>query len=213
MPFPTVRATICVLLLAAPAACRDSADTTAATTTSSVPASSTTSSSVPKELTSASRVRLDGIGPVVMGMTLDQATAAVGRKVAVDPNSLIERDGTDTCGFADVEGGSRDLTFMVLRDTPDAPWRIARLDVDDDGTIATGGGAHVGSTEDEVRRIYGDKLRVERHAYSGDEGGHYLIVDTDGDGGTRLLFETDGHKVLTYRSGRQDAVDAIEGCA
>lgn len=60
-------------------------DRAAFTTTSPPVASSTTTTTLEKELTATSRVRLDGIGPVVMGMTLADATAAVGRRVAVDP--------------------------------------------------------------------------------------------------------------------------------
>lgn len=201
------------VLLVAGCAEDDDGDGGAATTTtqSSVP-SSTTTATPERELTAASRVRLDGIGPVRMGMTLEEATAAVGRRVAVDPESLIGDDGTDLCGFAVVDGGPEGLAFMVNRDVPADAWRIVRLDVSDDGTIATGGGIRVGSTEDEVRRAYGDEIETEPHHHTAAEGGHYLVLDVDGPDGMKLLFETDGTKVLTYRSGLQSAVEAVEGC-
>jgi len=48
--------------------------------------------------------------------------------------------------------------------------------------------------------------------YTGPEG-HYLVLDADGEGGNMLLFETDGAKVLQFRSGDDSAVRAPEGCA
>lgn len=209
---PLIAACLAALLLVAGCGEDEKGDDAASTTTRAAATASTTSSTPEKELTAKSPVRLDGIGPVVMGMTLAEATAAVGRRVAVDPNSLIAGDDTDLCGSALVEGGPEGLSFMVNRDRPGGEWRIVRLDVSDGGTIATGGGIRVGSTEEDVRRVYGKDVRTEPHAYTGPKG-HYMVLDVDGPGGMKLLFETDGTKVLTYRSGLEGAVEAIEGCA
>jgi hypothetical protein len=183
--------------------------TVAPETTTSAPAP-TTSTTVERELSEASRLRLDGIGPVKIGMSLEEASAAVGRKVAVDETSLIQEPGEATCGFADVEDGPAGLSFMVLRDNPGAEWKIYRVDVFDTSRIATGGGIRNGSTEDEVKQVYGDKMKVEPHTYTGPEG-HYLVLDVDGEGGYMLLFETDGTKVLQFRSGNDEAVRAPRG--
>ena len=186
------------------------ATTAAAPTTTSAPASTTTTT-VEQELSEASRLRLDGIGPVKIGMTLEEASAAVGRNVMVKENSLLA-DEESTCGFAEVEGGPDGLSFMVLRDNPGGEWRIYRTDVYDTMRIATGGGIRIGATEDEVKQVYGDQLKTEPHEYTGPEG-HYLVLDVDGVGGYMLLFETDGTKVLRFRSGNDEAVRAPEGCA
>lgn len=183
-----------------------------ATTGTAAPASTTTASTVERELSEDSRLRLDGIGPVKIGMTLTEATQAVGREVAVDPRSLFD-DAESVCGFAEVSGGPGDLAFMVLRDDPQAEWRIYRADVHEASRIATGGGIRIGATEDEVKQVYGDKLKVEPHEYTGPVG-HYLILDVDGEGtGFMLLFETDGTRVTQFRSGNDEAVRAPEGCA
>lgn len=108
-----------------------STSTTAApeTTTSTAPetttsmAVATTTTTVERELSEASRLRLDGIGPVKIGMTLEEASAAVGREVTVEENSLLQEEES-TCGFADVQGGPTGLSFMVLRDNAGAQWRI-----------------------------------------------------------------------------------------
>ncbi len=39
-----------------------------------------------------------------------------------------------------------------------------------------------------------------------------MVLDVDGPGGMKLVFETDGKRVLTCRSGLQSAVEGIEGC-
>lgn len=188
-----------------------STSTTAAPETTTSTAAATTTTTVERELSEASRLRLDGIGPVKIGMTLEEASAAVGREVTVEENSLLQEEES-SCGFADVQGGPTGLSFMVLRDSPGAEWRIYRVDVFDSSGIATGGGVRIGATEGEVKQVYGDQLKVEPHEYTGPEG-HYLVLDVDGVGGYMLLFETDGTKVLQFRSGNDEAVRYPEGCA
>ena len=115
-----------------------------------------------------------------------------------------------SCGFAVVDGGPDGLAFMVNRDSPDDGWRIVRLDVSDD-RIATGGGTRVGSTEDEVRRVYGDKTKTEPHYDTSEKGGTIWSSTWTGRG-----YETplrDGrHEGPHLSSGFQSAVEAVEGC-
>jgi hypothetical protein len=145
-----------------------------------------------------------------MGMTLAQATAAVGMPVKLDPNYIL-----DDCAYALVEGGPKGLSFMVLRDGASAPWKIYRADVGQESSIATFSGIRSGATEGQVKAAYSGKggtYTVEPHPYTGPEG-HYLSYDADGKGGKLLIFETDGKKVTSFRAGEEGAVQAIEGCA
>jgi hypothetical protein len=216
-----IRIVVLAGLLVGATACGDPAgpggDTAGATSTTAAPetttstVAATTTTGVERELSEASRLRLDGIGPVKIGMTLEEASAAVGREVAVEENSLLAGEES-TCGFAKVEGGPAGLSFMVLRDGAGAEWRIYRVDVFDTSGIATSGGVRIGATEDEVKQVYGDQLKVEPHEYTGPEG-HYLVLDVDGEGGSMLLFETDGTKVTQFRSGNDEPVRYVEGCA
>ncbi|MGQ0538137.1 MAG: hypothetical protein ACT4R6_04255 [Gemmatimonadaceae bacterium] len=50
------------------------------------------------------------------------------------------------------------------------------------------------------------------HKYTGPTG-HYVIVQTTGDTLHRLIFETDGSRVVRFRAGRSPAVDYVEGCS
>ena len=177
------------------------------TTTGSPP--TTTTTTVDRELSEESRLRPDGIGPITVGMTPEEATAALGREVAVDPDEVLN----DSCGFAKATGGPDNLAFMVLREDAQSEWRIHRIDVFEGSRVATTEGIRIGSTEDEVKQAYGDLVKVQPHPYTEPEG-HYLVVDADGDGtGFKRIFETDGAMVTTFRSGHDEPVDYIEGCA
>lgn len=161
----------------------------------------TTTTSGPERLSTASRISLDGIGPVDIGMTLDEASAAAGVPIRVRPNQPFEN-----CAFARPDGAEFDgLAFMVING------RIER--VDGHGPFKTVSGMGVGNTEADVFRTYGDRIRVEGHAYV--RGGHYLVY-TPNDPGLQhlsLLFETDGERVTTFRAGLRGAVASPEGCA
>ncbi len=185
-----------------------STSTTVATTTGGTP---TTTGTTPvttaptggdEKLTAASRLRLDGIGPVKVNMTLDQASAATGMRF-----QLVEPDlGTD-CRYAEAEGGPVGLRFMVIGG------HIARVDVSDHPSpspIATVSGIKIGSTEDEVKAAYRDAIEETGHPYL--ETGHYLVYKSS-DPALGLIFETDGQRVTRFRSGLAGAVQAIEGCA
>jgi len=200
-------------------ACADEGSDSAADTSSSTVATSvsTTTTAAPTTTTTApglsddSKLRFDGIGPIQVGMTLGQATAAVGKPVTVDPRYVLEG-----CAYATVQGGPEDLSFMVLRDNDTDPWRIVRVNVNEKSRIATLSGVRIGATEAEVKSTYSGpdktgKVAVGQHTYV--EQGHYITYDVDGPEGLLLLFETDGTKVTEFRSGEQGPVNYPEGCA
>jgi hypothetical protein len=55
-------------------------------------------------------------------------------------------------------------------------------------------------------------VHVERHFYTGSQGGHYIVV-TDVKGKAELIFETDGKTVINYRAGHEPPVRYVEGCS
>ena len=160
----------------------------------------------PERLSESSRLRLDGIGPVTVGMTLDEASAAAGMPLRIVPNS--DRVGTGGCAYARPEGGPTGLSFMVLNG------RIARIDVGGNSAIRTLSGIGPGSTEAEVHATYPGRISAQPNPYSGHRGGRDLLYQPD-DGSRHLglLFQTDGGRVGSFRSGLHGAVMAPEGCA
>ncbi len=158
-------------------------------------------------LTSASRLSLDGIGPVDIGMTLDQASAAAGM-----PFRLLDTPAGPECRYAVPDRSSRmgdELAFMVVNG------RIARIDVGIMGPdlIRTVSGIGKGSTEAEVLTTYRGRIRVEPHPYR--PGGRYLVY-VPNDASLRhlsMIFETVDGEVRAFRAGLAEQVSWTEGCA
>ncbi|MGH9226956.1 MAG: hypothetical protein ACRD2W_24955 [Acidimicrobiales bacterium] len=157
----------------------------------------------PKILTDSSRLELNGIGPIVVGMTPDEASAAHGKPVTIDPRS----DRGRGCAHAVAEGGPAGLQFMVVNG------RIVRIEVGP-GPVATVEGITTGSPVQDVLAAYAGRVRTEPHTYTARTGGQDLIVDeASGGNPMSILFETDGKQVRTFRSGLTGAVMAPEGCS
>ncbi|HEV8124529.1 MAG TPA: hypothetical protein VGP80_09815 [Gemmatimonadales bacterium] len=146
------------------------------------------------------QVSIRGYGPIQAGMTLAQAAEAGKRPLtAINP-------GSEECDYVRFEGdSSRGIQFMVVQG------RIARVDVHDT-TISTSHGIRIGDSEATVQEKYAERVTVSPHKY-GD--GHYLVVApaTPADSGHEIVFETEGARVTTYRSGRVPEVEYVEGCS
>ena len=151
--------------------------------------------------TQSSRWTVDfgGLGPVRAGMTLAQLSEVAGE--AVRPKYEFNEE----CDFVSPKFLPKGVSIMVLQDS------VARVDINETGVL-TKEGAGVGDTETRVLQLYGSRARVEPHHYTGPTG-HYVIVQQPDDTLHRIIFETDGTKVLVYRAGRGPGVDYVEGCA
>lgn len=178
------------------------AGTANATTASAAPATSQPSRQAWEDL----RLSVDGLGPVDIGMTPAEASAAAGVQIRIDPKTDL---GTG-CVYARADRGPDDRMFMVV------DGRIVRIDIGGRGTPSqtrTVSGIRVGATEDDVKRTYPGRITVQPHEYV--SGGHYLVY-TPADPSLqhlRMLFETDGKVVTSFRAGLVNAVNATEGCA
>jgi pimeloyl-ACP methyl ester carboxylesterase len=156
-------------------------------------------------LTAETAVRPDGFGPVTVGMTFAEASAALA-------GNLEDDSFSPDCSFADTTIGPPRVSFMVL------DGQIARTDVwvaydvepgSDLPTPRTLEGVGVDSTEEEVLAAYPD-AEVRPPPYGGD--GHEITVHS-ADPEFGYVFETSGGFVSHYRAGRFPAVSFIEGCA
>lgn len=144
--------------------------------------------------------RADGIGPIRAGMTLAEASAAIGESLHVDYSDF------ETCDYATPSVLPEGVSLMIIRDT------VERVDVVDPGKVRTAAGAGIGDPESSVVARYGSAATVMPHKYTGPEG-HYVVVAPPGDSLHRIVFETDGAAVTMYRVGRAPAVEYVEGCA
>lgn len=144
-------------------------------------------------------IRVDGVGPIRYGMALADARAAL-------RDSLIVTPPAGERGFTVPRGAPAGVRFMVEQG------RIVRVDVDSSG-VRTAAGAEVGMSEADARGRYPVGLRVQPHKY--DPKGRYLVLQgtQPADSARRLIFETDGQRVVRYRAGITPAVQYVEGCA
>ena len=142
-------------------------------------------------------VTFAGIGPVKAGMSMDEARTVMHGEFDI-PANLGE------CGFIKPRSGPKGIIMMVEKG------EISRVDVVSGSTVATVEGAKIGDTEDRIKSLYPGQVEVQPHKYT---DGHYLVVTPKNGGDNRIVFETDGKKVLRYRSGRMPAVQYVEGCS
>ena len=150
---------------------------------------------------SAWRVGLRSFGPVRYGMTLAEASRALGEHL--EPG---EEETSEGCSSVTPRSIPRGATLMVIHG------RIERVDIEATG-ILTVSGVQVGSTEEEVHRVYPGQIRLRPHP--DEPEWHYLIFvpRNPADPAFGIIFETDGHRVQSYRAGRRPAVSYTEGCA
>jgi hypothetical protein len=159
----------------------------------------------PERLSASSRLRLDGIGPVLVGMTLEEASAAAGMPIRIVPGS--DRPGTGACAHARAECGPEGLHFMVVNG------RIVRAEVSG-VPIRTLSGIGTGNSEADVQATYPGRISVQPNPYTGHRGGRDLVyVPDESSRHLALLFQTDAGQVTSFRSGLLEAVMAPERCA
>jgi hypothetical protein len=137
-----------------------------------------------------------GIGNIRAGMSLDELKVVTHNGIDI-PGKL------DECAYIRPKNAPKGVALMVEKGV------VSRVDVTE-GSVATTKGAKIGDTEDRIQSLYPGQVRVMPHKYT---AGHYLVVTPGGGEEYRIVFETDGKKVLRYRSGREPAVEYVEGCS
>lgn len=153
------------------------------------------------KITNQSKVAINGIGSIRVGMTVAEASKASGTKLVgkIEPG----------CYYVQPQNVPKGLGFMVT------DGRIARVDVYDKSSVTTLSGAKIGDTEARIKALYPGQIKVSAHKYTGDSGGHYLtyVPKDKSDRNYRVVFETDGKRVLRFRAGKLPEVEYIEGCS
>lgn len=144
-------------------------------------------------------VDAEGIGRVRTGIPV----AALGETLGTEIRP--EYDFNPSCTHVKPPGLPPGVALMIVDDT------VARVEVTS-GDVKTAEGAGIGDAESDVVTLYQGRVEVQPHKYTGPQG-HYVVVTPPGDSLHRIIFETDGRKVLRYRAGRVPAVQYVEGCA
>lgn len=155
----------------------------------------------------------DGLGPVRIGASVEEAARALGAPLR--PRSADQSPRCWITGRAD--GREPGIAYLV------AEGRVKRIDVFGDVfgapemesrtlRVASAAGVGIGTQEAAALRAYGGRLRVLPHPYTGADGGHYLILDAAG-GKAGVVFETFAGRVTHMRAGLRPELDYVEGCS
>lgn len=142
----------------------------------------------------------DGLGLLHVGMRWHQAERAIGHKIDLNP---IASDDLAICAEAAIVGMPG---VMLLLER----YRIRAITVD--RSFATVDGVGIGTSEEDLRHIFGTRARFDFRPYAGGEAGaHNVIVRLGGE--REYLFQTRSGKVDLISIGDRPAVEYWEGCA
>lgn len=142
---------------------------------------------------------LDGLGPIRAGMTVDEVLrladfSGMERKQAAEQCWYLRYGDRKTAGAA--------FQLMII------DGHVARIELL--GALHTFSGARIGSSEAELKQLYGARLDIQPHKY--DEKGHTITYRSP-DGAHGLRFETSSGKVTAIQSGPWEHLNYVEGCS
>lgn len=152
------------------------------------------------------KVFLRRAGPARIGLSVAET-----RRVLGDPGAYLafiakEPDNAE-CAYLQSAAIPRSVGLMFQEG------RLVRIDVRD-AQVRTASGVGVGDTAEEVKRAYPGRISVELHPYLRDTGSYLVFMPLDeSDRAFSMIFETENGNVTSFRAGRRDAVELIEGCS
>jgi hypothetical protein len=131
----------------------------------------------------------------------------VAEAAAVVPGSFSSPSGDDAneCEYASWSEAPAGVHVMLASGT------VARIDVDSAAVLTAAGGG-VGVSAARIDSLYPGRVRRMPHKY--EANGAYLVVlaEAPADTMNRIVFETDGRLVKSYRAGRFPQVEYVERC-
>lgn len=145
------------------------------------------------------QLQVDRLGPITVGMTVKEAAEKSGIKLKeTEPSD----SGNDACYYVYPDGKYGDIGFMIEEE------KISRIDITS-RKFASVGGIRVGDTEAAVKNAFPGKVKEQPHPYLEGDGKYLIIKLKPGYG---FIFETEKGKVTSFRSGKFESVQYIEGC-
>jgi hypothetical protein len=146
-------------------------------------------------------VRLTGVGPLTIGMTLEEATDALG--IPVVP---LGSNVSGECTYYQPDTVAQALGLMVVDN------RVIRVDVWPGSSLATVSGIAIGMNEADLKEQYPGQIEEAPNTYTA--GKILTFVPEDPELSIyRLVFETDAQgQIVQYRAGQFPAVTWPDGC-
>jgi hypothetical protein len=140
---------------------------------------------------------MGGLGPIRAGMTVEQVIRLA------DFSGLERKHPAGECWYLRYQGGQNNFDLMIIED------KVVRLELKGTTKLGTFAGARIGTTEDQLKAMYGARLDIQPHKY--DEAGHTITLKSSaGDYGLR--FETSHGKVTVIQAGPWEHLHYVEGC-
>jgi opacity protein-like surface antigen len=152
---------------------------------------------VPATAASSWCLGLSGLGPIRAGMTVEQVMRLA------DFSGLERRNPAGECWYLNYRGGSSAFDLMIIGGV------VVRLELKGESRLHTLGGARIGTTEAELKTLYGSRLDIQPHKY--DTNGHTITLKSSG-GEYGLRFETSAGKVTAIQAGPWEHLHYVEGC-
>jgi hypothetical protein len=140
---------------------------------------------------------LSGLGPIRAGMTVEQVMRLA------DFSGMERKSRAGECWYLNYRGGSSAFDLMIIGGV------VVRLELKGESKLHTFGGAGIGTSEDELKAMYGARLDVQPHKY--DPNGHTITLKSSG-GEHGLRFETSGGRVTAIQAGPWEHLNYVEGC-
>jgi len=141
---------------------------------------------------------MSGLGPIRAGMSVEQVMGLA------DFSGLERKSPAGECWYLNYRGDSSAFDLMIIGNT------VVRLEVKGDSKLHTFSGAAIGTTEEQLRKMYGPRLDIQPHKYV--ENGHTITVKSSG-GDYGLRFETSAGKVTAIQAGPWEHLNYVEGCS
>ena len=152
-----------------------------------------------------------GWGPLRIGMSLDEVTAALGADA--DPDAVGGPE-PQQCDEFRPERAPAGLFVMIEEG------RLTRISLSEGSDIATSEGIRVGDPASAVTRAYGDRVYDAPHEYVGPQG-RYLTIWTTGDtpapyveneAARGIRYETDETGTVRTIHAGGPSIQYVEGC-
>ena len=114
-----------------------------------------TSVSAQAKLTDRAKLAINGIGPILIGMTVDEASQSAGIRLIRSGRGALDEY---QCFYVQPKGEPKGIRFMVTKG------RIARVDISSK-RITTISGARIGDNENRILSLYPGQIKATPHPY------------------------------------------------
>ncbi|WP_052050231.1 hypothetical protein [Leptolyngbya sp. KIOST-1] len=148
----------------------------------------------------AAPLKTTGLGPIRIGITLEEL-----REQGLDLVAIAEAS-QGQCQYYRIQDYAEPVGLMAIND------RVLRVDVWPGSLTTTRSGIRIGSTERDLVRVYGNQLEATTNPNT--LGKTVIFTPQDpGEDVYRLVFETDDQgRVTQFRAGQFPSVTWAEGC-